>query len=81
MNAKVQRPAVCNAMETLLVDKAIAAQFSAGHRPAARRKAGGIAGRRGCRSHFEMLEMHNIQIRHQTRRPNRIGSPNTTITS
>ena len=27
MNAKVQRPAVCNAMETLLVDKAIAAQF------------------------------------------------------
>ncbi len=27
MNAKVQRPAVCNAMETLLVDKAIAASF------------------------------------------------------
>jgi glutamate-5-semialdehyde dehydrogenase len=27
MNAKVQRPAVCNAMETLLVDKPIAAQF------------------------------------------------------
>jgi glutamate-5-semialdehyde dehydrogenase len=27
MNAKVQRPAVCNAMETLLVDKSIAAQF------------------------------------------------------
>ena len=27
LNAKVQRPAVCNAMETLLVDKAIAAQF------------------------------------------------------
>src|SRR5205807_1994303 len=27
MNAKVQRPAVCNAMETLLVDKAIASQF------------------------------------------------------
>jgi glutamate-5-semialdehyde dehydrogenase len=27
MNAKVQRPAVCNAMETLLVDKAIAAAF------------------------------------------------------
>ena len=27
MNAKVQRPAVCNAMETLLVDKAVAAQF------------------------------------------------------
>ncbi len=27
MNAKVQRPAVCNAMETLLVDKNIAAQF------------------------------------------------------
>ena len=26
-NAKVQRPAVCNAMETLLVDKAIAPQF------------------------------------------------------
>jgi glutamate-5-semialdehyde dehydrogenase len=27
MNAKVQRPAVCNAMETLLVDKAIAEGF------------------------------------------------------
>ena len=27
MNAKVQRPAVCNAMETLLVDKAIAQNF------------------------------------------------------
>jgi glutamate-5-semialdehyde dehydrogenase len=27
MNAKVQRPAVCNAMETLLVDKAIAPDF------------------------------------------------------
>ena len=27
MNAKVQRPAVCNAMETLLVDKAIASTF------------------------------------------------------
>jgi len=27
MNAKVQRPAVCNAMETLLVDKAIAPEF------------------------------------------------------
>ncbi len=27
MNAKVQRPAVCNAMETLLVDKKIAAKF------------------------------------------------------
>src|SRR6476469_8506881 len=27
MNAKVQRPAVCNAMETLLVDKTIASKF------------------------------------------------------
>ncbi len=27
MNAKVQRPAVCNAMETLLVDRAIAEKF------------------------------------------------------
>jgi len=27
MNAKVQRPAVCNAMETLLVDQAVAPQF------------------------------------------------------
>jgi glutamate-5-semialdehyde dehydrogenase len=27
MNAKVQRPAVCNAMETLLVDKSIAQKF------------------------------------------------------
>ncbi|HEX3628406.1 MAG TPA: glutamate-5-semialdehyde dehydrogenase [Verrucomicrobiae bacterium] len=30
MNAKVQRPAVCNAMETLLVDKKIAAAFLPG---------------------------------------------------
>lgn len=30
MNAKVQRPAVCNAMETLLVDAAIAARFLPG---------------------------------------------------
>src|SRR6266480_1733572 len=29
MNAKVQRPAVCNAMETLLVDRAIAPKFLA----------------------------------------------------
>jgi glutamate-5-semialdehyde dehydrogenase len=27
LNAKVQRPAVCNAMETLLVDKAVASRF------------------------------------------------------
>jgi len=27
MNAKVQRPAVCNAMETLLVDKKVAGEF------------------------------------------------------
>jgi glutamate-5-semialdehyde dehydrogenase len=27
LNAKVQRPAVCNAMETLLVDKSVAPQF------------------------------------------------------
>jgi glutamate-5-semialdehyde dehydrogenase len=27
MNAKVQRPAVCNAMETLLVDRAVATEF------------------------------------------------------
>ena len=27
LNAKVQRPAVCNAMETLLIDRAIAARF------------------------------------------------------
>lgn len=27
LNAKLQRPGVCNAMETLLVDKAVAAQF------------------------------------------------------
>ena len=27
MNAKVQRPAVCNAMETLLVDKSVAEKF------------------------------------------------------
>jgi glutamate-5-semialdehyde dehydrogenase len=27
MNAKVQRPAVCNAMETLLVDRAVAEKF------------------------------------------------------
>jgi glutamate-5-semialdehyde dehydrogenase len=30
MNAKVQRPAVCNAMETLLVDKTVAREFLTG---------------------------------------------------
>src|SRR5712672_2088892 len=30
INAKVQRPAVCNAMETLLVDKAVASRFLPG---------------------------------------------------
>ena len=34
MNAKVQRPAVCNAMETLLVDKAIAHKFLPNRRKA-----------------------------------------------
>ena len=38
MNAKVQRPAVCNAMETLLVDGKIAESVSASHRPATWRK-------------------------------------------
>ena len=45
LNAKLQRPAVCNAMETLLVDKAVAPRFL----PAAAeplRKAGVIL--RGC---------------------------------
>jgi glutamate-5-semialdehyde dehydrogenase len=36
-NAKVQRPAVCNAMETLLVDKAVAEEFL----PAVARRLGG----------------------------------------
>ena len=34
-NAKCQRPAVCNAMETLLVDKAVAAAVSCRHRRSA----------------------------------------------
>ena len=32
-NAKCQRPAVCNAMETLLVDQAVAAAVSSRHGP------------------------------------------------
>ena len=43
MNAKVQRPAVCNAMETLLVDKAVAEKFLPSDRAEARREARRIA--------------------------------------
>ena len=45
-NAKVQRPAVCNAMETLLVDKAVADKFLPAIAPQARRKKCGTALRR-----------------------------------
>ena len=48
LNAKVQRPAVCNAMETLLVDRKVAGVFPAGDRAAAGREEGPVA--RGCRS-------------------------------
>ena len=37
-NAKCQRPAVCNAMETLLVDRAVAAAVPAGDRPRVSRR-------------------------------------------
>ena len=68
MNAKVQRPAVCNAMETLLVDKAIAAQFLPAIGAEAQRKAGRIARRRPMREAILKSRMHNTQIRHQTAR-------------
>ena len=41
INAKVQRPSVCNAMETLLVHEAIAAKFLPSHR---RKISGGRSG-------------------------------------
>ena len=45
INAKLQRPAVCNAMETLLVDKKIAAQFLPviGQRLSQKKQHGGTA--------------------------------------
>ena len=48
-NAKCQRPAVCNAMETLLVDAAVAAQVSPRHRRPPRRQESRNA-RRRCRA-------------------------------
>jgi len=47
LNAKTQRPGVCNAMETLLVDRAVAPDFCR-HRSASNRAQSGIApGSRG----------------------------------
>ncbi len=45
MNAKVQRPSVCNAMETLLVHADVAAAFLPAPRPAARVGRGAAGGR------------------------------------
>ena len=49
-NAKCQRPAVCNAMETLLVDQAIAGAIPSRHRPPVEREKSGVARRRQPRA-------------------------------
>ena len=52
MNAKVQRPAVCNAMETLLVDRKVAGAFLPAIGAAAGREEGRVA--RGCRGRSDL---------------------------
>ena len=80
INAKVQRPGVCNAMETLLVDKTIAEKFLP------------VIGAKLAEKHVEIradetalanLEIRNsqFQICGSSPLPSRITSPNTTITS
>ncbi len=54
LNAKCQRPGVCNAAETLLVDKAIAGEFMP--RIAARLKAQGVE-LRGCAESCKLADM------------------------
>ena len=79
LNAKCQRPAVCNAMETLLVDKAVAPQFL----PAiGRRLNEKKVEMRADDAARKILESSLPQpaTRHQIRRRSRIISPNTTIT-
>ncbi len=58
MNAKVQRPAVCNAMETLLVDKAVAETFLP---PLAQRLAEKHVELRGDAESFAAIEKLKIQ--------------------
>ena len=80
MNAKVQRPAVCNAMETLLVDGKIANNFSAGHRPTAGGKGRAIA--RGCGRRGDLESQKPTSQKLKSGAPaNRIISPSTMTTS
>ena len=52
VNAKTQRPSVCNAAESLLVHSAVAPAVPApGRRGARRRRAGGRRGEPGARGH------------------------------
>ena len=72
-NSKCQRPAVCNAMETLLVDKTIAAKFL----PLIdRRLAQSRVQLRGDEATRAVLQPATCNLQ-----PTRISSMNTTITS
>ena len=70
VNAKVQRPGVCNAAETLLIDAAIADALRAGG-PRRPRRGRGRAGRRRARPR------RRRRGRGRRRRPTRTGTPST----
>ena len=80
MNAKVQRPAVCNAMETLLVDKAVAEKFlpAIGAKARLKKKSSCAATTLRWRISIGNRQTSNRQ---SSLLPSRTISRNTTITS
>ncbi len=79
MNAKVQRPAVCNAMETLLVDKADRGKIFAGHRRKNfRRKMSSLRADEAISRNLLNCKAENSKLK--TALQSRIVSPNTTTT-
>ncbi len=77
LNAKIQRPAVCNAMETLLVDRSVAENFL----PQIAAKLAEKNVELRCDETALALFQSSIVNRQSKRRPSRIGPLNTTITS
>jgi gamma-glutamyl phosphate reductase len=80
MNAKVQRPAVCNAMETLLVDKAVAENFCPPSAKALFEKSTSEFAATAL-AIFEIGNCTTSNPQNSSRSPSRIISPNTTTTS
>ena len=81
MNAKVQRPGVCNAMETLLVDKAVAEKFLPAIGARLFEKHVEIRGDEATLASSGIRNSPISNRRSSSRWPSRIISRNTTITS